>query len=382
MAASAKSEARWPEIDGLRGILSIIVVLGHLAAVLGVWTFAGMQLWYWMPMDVFFVLSGFLLGRIVIQNFRRPSFLKTYFTRRVLRIWPAYYAVTLTVGLSYLAFSPADAPWSWVAFLKQLTFLQFTEHMVFAPREDYVFALFHTWSLAVEEHFYILLPLLVVGLAAIRHRGGIVLALFGVALAAIYLRLFEGMDAWVILTRMHSFALGILVAYATLWAEHTSAWARWLRMRFLIVALGVVTILWAFASPVLPYAKLGLFNPANLAWVSQSTAAAALTVFLLLAIYHSTLDGGSGIAVLRNPVLVHLGEISYSTYLWHGPVFVAIRASGLHLELSELPRSLIAVAIVLLVSNLSYYGIERPFLRLKEQRGYRQPALVPATVPG
>lgn len=378
MKAGARSELRWTEIDGLRGCLSIIVVVGHLASVLGVWTFASMQRWYWMPMDIFFVMSGFLLGRIVVLNIARPSFLRAYFTRRVLRIWPAYYTVTLTVSLFYLAFSADGAPWSWLSFVKQLAFLQFTEHLVLAPRGDYLFPLVHTWSVAVEEHFYILLPLLVAGLAAIRNRIGIIGALLVIAALSVYLRLFKGMDAWVFATRLHSFAVGLLAGYLTIWAEDGQVWSRLLRSRVLLAALGVVALLWAFAAPLLPYENLGALSPTNLRWVSQSLAAAALGGFLLMAIYQTNLDGGRGIRLLRNPVLVHLGEISYSTYLWHGPIFVALRAAGLQVQYAEFGRSVIAIAIVLVVANLSYYFIERPFLRLKKRNSYHEPKAVAA----
>lgn len=367
MSAARASEPRWAEIDGIRGILSIIVVLGHVAVALGVWAFAGMQSWYWMPMDVFFAISGFLLGRIVIVNLGRPGFLKSYFIRRMLRIWPAYYSVVLVVSLVAL-FGGAEH-WPFGGFLKQLTFLQFTEYIAFAERGSYLYALLHTWSVAIEEHFYALLPL-IASLLALRSRPAIAALLMTLALASVYLRLVESMHAWVLLTRAHSFAFGLLAAYLTLWADGTHAWSRLVRSRTAVNAFGIVTLLCVFSAPVLPYERLGILEPSRLRWVCQSVSAAAFAMFLLIAIYHSNLGGARGLPLLRNRVLTHLGEISYSTYLWHWPLFVALSQLDLHEHYSETERTLLALAAVLVVANLSYYGVERPFLRLKRLWAY------------
>jgi peptidoglycan/LPS O-acetylase OafA/YrhL len=362
-------EARLTEIDGIRGILSIIVVLGHTAVALGVQAFSNMQIWYWMPMDVFFAISGFLLGRIVIANGHRPGFLRSYFIRRILRIWPAYYSVVLVV--SAVTFIAADqaANWPVLAFIKQLTFLQFTEYLAFGERGNYLYALLHTWSVAIEEHFYLLLPLLV-ALLVRRPSSKVVVALLAIALTSVFLRLIGDMNAWVLLTRLHGFVFGLLVAFATFWAGSSPFWTRILRSRTLVVSFGLITLSWAFLSPLLPYELVPRLSVSRMRWVSQSLAAASAAAFLLVAAYHTNLDGGRGIGVLRNRMLTHLGEISYSTYLWHWPLFVAIKPWVLQSDLSGVARTLLAVTLVFIVANLSYYGVERPFLRLKRLWAY------------
>ncbi len=362
-------EARLTEIDGIRGILSIIVVLGHTAVALRVYAFPHMQAWYWMPMDVFFAISGFLLGRIVINNGHRPGFLRSYFIRRILRIWPAYYSVVLVVSAATFLVNDNGADWPALAFIKQLTFLQFTEHIVFKERGVYLYALLHTWSVAIEEHFYIILPLLVAVLAR-RKSSVIMVVLMTIAMVSVFLRLVADMHAWVLLTRLHGFVFGLLMAYAAFWAVRSPVWMRALKSRLLISAFGLATLSWLFLSPFLPYELIPHFNVYRMRWVSQSLAAASAAAFLMIAVYHTNQDGGPGIKILRNPMLTHLGEISYSTYLWHWPLFVAIKPWVLQSGLSDLARVLLAVTLVFIVANISYYSVERPFLKLKRLWAY------------
>lgn len=358
------TEARLNEIDGIRGILSIIVVLGHTAVALGVKSFAGMQGWYWMPMDVFFSISGFLLGRIVISSGHRPGFLRSYFIRRMLRIWPAYYSVVLLVSAATFIAADHAADWPTLAFIKQITFLQFTEYLAFKDRGEYLYALMHTWSVAIEEHFYIILPLLV-ALLVRRASGVVVVALMSLALLSVFMRLIEDMHAWVLLTRLHGFAFGLLVAFVSFWAPTSPKWMWLMRSNAAVLVLVIFTLSWAFLSPFMPYGWVPHLNPTRLHWISQSLAAGSAGACLLLAICHTNLNGGPGIGILRNRALTHLGEISYSTYLWHWPLFVAIKPWVLQSNLSDFSRTLLAVVLVFAVANISYYCVEKPFLKLK-----------------
>lgn len=372
ISLSGSTERRWSEIDGIRGLLSIIVVVGHCSVELGVYAFASMQIWYWMPMDVFFVISGFLLGRIVIANSGQPGFLKSYFVRRILRIWPAYYAVVLTVsGVTlWLIWAGHQSPASWTTsgFIKQMLFLQFTEYYALDERGEYARALLHTWSVAVEEHFYALLPLLIFFLRS-RSVRIIVAALAVIALLAVLLRVGLNMHAWVLGTRLHSFAAGLLMAYMVVWSDRGIAVP--IQSRRLVNIFGILTLIALFATPIFASLEIGHVAPARLRWMLQSLAAAAFAVFMIAAIYQSGLNGGPGIPLLRNRALTHLGEISYSTYLWHWPLMNLLRPWALDSDLSEPVLIALVLVLVFAVANISYYGIERPFLSLKHLWAYR-----------
>ncbi|MDP9141038.1 MAG: acyltransferase [Pseudomonadota bacterium] len=375
---SSSTERRWTEFDGLRGFLSMIVVVGHISASLGVWAFASMQPWYWMPMDMFFVFSGFLLGRIAITNIGQPGFLKSYFVRRILRIWPVYYVVVLTVSAVALALVATghqpESLWSTSGFIKQMLFLQFTEYYLLDERGAYLQALFHTWSVSVEEHFYILLPLF----AFLLHKRS-VRVIVGVLLVAcavaVVLRAGLDMHYWVLGTRLHSFALGLLLAYMVLWAER-GHWSP-LQSRRLVALFGLVALVAVFLSPLMP-------GPARVRWMAQSLTAAVYGAFLVAAIYQTNLAGGRGIPLLQNRVLTHLGEISYSTYLWHWPLMIAIRPWVVDAHLPEPVVVVMTLALVIAAANLSYYTIEQPFQKLKHLWAYRptkQPDVPPPSPP-
>lgn len=362
------SGPRLTEIDGVRGILSIIVVAGHTAVAFAVPAFHGMQIWYWMPMDVFFTISGFLVGRIVVDNIQRPGFLRSYFARRILRIWPAYYSVVLVVSLCALLFGDRSADWSSTAFLKQITFLQFTEYLALAPRGEYLYGLLHTWSVAVEEHFYLALPLLAALLVRCR-PWQIITVLMALSLVGIYLRLMLDMHFWVLPTRLHSFMMGLGLAYVVHWAAQSAQWNRILQSTGAVTLVGGFSLIWLFVSPVFPY-ELITGMPGRVRWLSQSLAAATFASFLMVAIYHANQPGRGGISVLRNRLLVHLGEISYSTYLWHWPVFIAIKPwvrAGEYSQYLVVPLSML---LVFVVANLSYYSVEKPFQRFKRFWAY------------
>ncbi len=362
---SSSTERRWAEVDGIRGLLSIIVVVGHTSVELGVYAFASMQSWYWMPMDVFFVISGFLLGRIVVANSGQPGFLKSYFVRRILRIWPAYFSVVLTVSLATLLLGmnggAPSSPWTTPGFVKQIMFLQFVEYYALDERGEYLRGLLHTWSVAVEEHFYILLPLFVFFLRK-RSVPVIVAALAAAVLVAVVLRVGLNMHAWVLATRLHSFALGLLLAFMTLWADRGMAVP--IQSRRLVTAAGVVALVALFVTPVLPL-------PSVLRWMCQSLAAAGFAAFMLAGIYQTSLAGGRGIPLLRNRALTHLGEISYSTYLWHWPLMNLLRPWALESGWSEPLLVSAVLVLVFIVANASYYAVEKPFLRLKHLWAYR-----------
>ncbi|MGJ8670787.1 MAG: acyltransferase family protein [Oceanococcus sp.] len=382
----SKQSAHWPEIDGIRGILSIIVVLGHINVALKVMALGHMHVWYWMPMDVFFVISGFLLGRIAMLNSGQPGFLKAYFARRILRIWPVYYAVVITVSLfvfvaACLGLEAAENAWTTVGFIKQLTFTQFAEYLVLSPRGDYLWALLHTWSVAMEEYFYALLPLFAFVMTRITAKTILLLVALAVVVGPVF-RIVLGMDPWALPVRSHSFALGLLLACLTIWherAEHPTlpVWAHW------GVLLGVgISLVTAFIAPILPYHYVIDAHIYEVRWSIQSIAAASFGFFALAAIYTSNQEQQKGIAVLRIPVLVHLGKISYSTYLWHWPILAGLSFLSLHEHFSPTLASCIAGALILFIANLSYHYIELPCMNLKHLWAYRPAPIRVPSQPG
>jgi peptidoglycan/LPS O-acetylase OafA/YrhL len=139
-----------PELQGLRGIAVLGVVFYHCHPRLaGTWVY-GASLWGWAGVNLFFVLSGFLITSILLDSREKPRYFRNFYARRVLRIWPVYALVLVVVYL--------EAPWSigptiaqavrtapWLAYI---FFVQNLFHLALPP------ALGQTWSLAIEEQYY------------------------------------------------------------------------------------------------------------------------------------------------------------------------------------------------------------------------------------
>lgn len=156
----------FPALDGLRAIAVLLVLLVHATPELCPWG--------WMGVQVFFVLSGFLISGILIDSRPTPGRYRNFYARRALRIFPLYYAVLLacaaTVWLTH-GHGPLH-PWLWLVYLQNLAWLMpgtFND-LLFTGRGQVFGAIGHLWSLAVEEQFYFLWPPIVF---ACRSRRGL-----------------------------------------------------------------------------------------------------------------------------------------------------------------------------------------------------------------
>ena len=184
------------ELDALRGLAAVVVVLFHSSQKripCG-----------WAAVDLFFVLSGFLITSIILRHGSSPGFLKSFYVRRALRVWPIYYAlIAVLIVLSPLLARPTH----WAGLPYTLTFTQSLPlywSMISPTFSDYFG---HSWTLAVEEQFYLLWPPLV--LIAGRKRLPL-LALVCLAVSS-FLRL-RGFNITLLGARSDGLALGGLLA--------------------------------------------------------------------------------------------------------------------------------------------------------------------------
>jgi peptidoglycan/LPS O-acetylase OafA/YrhL len=147
------------QLDGLRGIAAFGVVWFHAY-------YGALFSWMWTFVDLFFVLSGFLITRLVLQALVRDNFsLRNFMIRRALRIWPIYYLLLAFCSFVVVVNYVATGDWRHTdGLLSAPFFLQYTHHYL-APGfhgadDQFIFWFHHSWSIAIEEQFYLLMPLL------------------------------------------------------------------------------------------------------------------------------------------------------------------------------------------------------------------------------
>lgn len=338
----------WPTLDGLRGIAVAMVLVTHLpsepAAQIQRFLPQLMQMGGYLGVDLFFVLSGFLITRILLSDRERGVPLRFFLARRCLRIFPVYY---LLLALNAV-FAP-DMALVWCA-----TYLS---NYYFAFVDDNSL-LRHTWSLCVEEHFYMLWPLLAHRLAPRVSRRAL-FGLMGLSLAssAYFVAAQVPHAASLVyqgtLSRVWSLALGAMVAY--------SAWGSSARPpRWVIVACAGLGC--SFAALAIVLGALRLTPPAYLAMVPGYSL---LSLSALLASLASTPKDWLGRALTVAP-LRYTGRISYGLYLFHPFAYRALMSPlGERMSLEFLGRAALGVAAAFIAATVSFYLFERHILKLK-----------------
>lgn len=336
-----------PEIDGLRAIAVAAVILFHAGFALFSGGFVGV--------DVFFVISGFLITSIIVEDLKTGRFsLLRFYERRARRILPALFTVMAAcVPFAYMLLSPDDLK----DFAQSLAAIcLFASNVLFWSESGYfdtqaeLKPLLHTWSLAVEEQFYVVFPLLL--LAAWRLGRGVLLALIGaIAVASLFtsvdeVRNFPSAAFYLLPSRSWQLLVGALASF---FADRWQA----ADVRPPAVRLAGEAVGWGGMAMIV--LALFLFDERT-PFPGLNAALPTLgTTLVLLGASDRTSVG----RMLAWRPLVGLGLISYSAYLWHQPLFAFTK----HALLAELPTDLAIVlcAVTIVLACLSWRYIEQPF---------------------
>ncbi|WP_435018928.1 acyltransferase family protein [Tundrisphaera sp. TA3] len=340
---------RLPELDGLRGLAALVIVLFHY------WntTFA----LGWPTVYLFFVLSGYLITSILLAHPPSLRFLASFQARRCLRIWPIYYATIL----ASIAFNMAISDRHRLDALPYyLTFTQNVWGYAEGPRPDLDLPLEHTWTLAIEEQFYLFWPALV-GLAGRRRIVPLCLAFIAVPILA--RRIWH--PPWLLLSQCDGFAYGGLLAGLGVAPDASAGRRRWLLPLLTSACLGSLGFLVAgYVLARLRWTTPGLLIPWKLP---------ILNLFCFGLVGATVLQAGRAwLRPLRSPGMIYLGQISYGLYLFHA-VIMAFAIEAAHpssLAGTNLVK-LAAFAASLAAAGLSWRYFERPILGLKDRFRYR-----------
>jgi peptidoglycan/LPS O-acetylase OafA/YrhL len=371
---------RIPELDGIRGVAILLVLIWHFFVVpIGavapaflkpLWVLLGMS---WAGVDLFFVLSGFLIGGILLDNRESQNYFKTFYVRRACRILPIYYLfVIIYFCLAVAGFGreKKDLLWLMNNPLPFWSYASFIQNFLMSLRLSFGCGwLGVTWSLAIEEQFYLILPIIIRYLPVKR----LPWVLLGGALLAPIIRstlmFFERPEAlaagFVLMPcRADALLFGVLGSYA-------------LRMPTLreMLLKNKATLYSVFLLFLAGAIGLTLYSPNFMAptmnrW-GRSWLALFFLLFLLISILHKN---GILASFMRSELLRRLGTISYGVYLMHQVVFsftlaFIFPANGRN-AFQLFSVSLVAFILTLAISALSYRFFEKPIIHLGHRQKY------------
>src|SRR5262245_16168039 len=342
-AAPRMATGYHPGLDGLRGVAVLAVMAFHIG---------------WLPggavgVDIFFTLSGFLITGLLYTEYRATGTmaLKGFFVRRGTRLLPALLLVSIVWYVIAVVVSPSNTAKITRTVLAVVTY---TSNWLMAAGQLLSIFFGHTWSLAIEEQFYILWPpVLWIVLARTRtDRGALWAVATLAALASVWraVALALGTAPEVLYYRSDIRAEALLVGAALSVLVHTGL-SPVIRRGLLALAPAGVVILGFVLAAVSPWGRVWYVG---LGLVVSLSVAAVLTCVVL--------TPSSRLArLLSQPHLVLIGQISYGLYLWHFPIFISCR---MWLPDATYPfhvsHGIIGTALTFACAWASYRWLERP----------------------
>jgi peptidoglycan/LPS O-acetylase OafA/YrhL len=384
---------RMPVLDGIRGIAILLVMTLHFEAlVIADGTLPWERVYGdvvgigWAGVDLFFVLSGFLITGILYDSRESRHYFRVFYGRRTVRIFPLYYAALVIfllidpfvhahlhgIALAGMGSTNAANLFSWTYLLNWYEGYK-GWNVVAHPLQ-------HFWSLAIEEQFYLVWPFLVLKLPRRRLMG----VCFGLMVLALSLRISlfclhfpYATYTWTV-CRADSLAMGSVVALAARDPGDWKTLLRWAR-RLALPALGAIIL-----GLILHPQSAG--GPANSPTFFMNTFELTLlgiffgTCIAMAVALHKE---SSGYRVLASPFLRFFGKYSYCLYVCHLPIVVVFAKAGLnrdhlvrilHSELfSVLAVNAIGFAVCITVALASWHLYEKQWLKLKHLRGLQRP---------
>jgi len=377
IASNLTENKRILQLDGLRGIAILIVILFHYLnnqyIATGAAHLNGVEKFFkkitslgWSGVNLFFILSGYLIGSILLKYRTSPNYLKVFYTRRFFRIVPIYYFLLIVfIVLTHSRIYDPNAyifekpiPLGHYFLFVQNFYMSFHGH--FGPE-----ALTPTWSLAVEEQFYLIMPLVVYFL---KNKSLKYFIIFGLILGPIS-RYFSAnwyAEYTLLSSRIDSPLLGFLLAY---WLQNESS-VIFLRKNIFFIKITAM-ILVAICTFLYSFTPIGFMN--------QTIIGIIFAVIVLSALQ---LKKGFFYKILTWKPLLQLGKYSYCIYLFHLLVNGVLHLVILGQQTPKLDSSLAYLVTALALFStygfavLSYRFFEGPLIKLGHSYKYQQFELI------
>jgi len=361
-----------PGLDGLRAIAFLLVFGFHTDYL----TFG------WVGVQLFFVLSGFLITNILVKmkdDYTPRDYFVKFYGRRLLRIFPLYYFyLALMLGLTVFLINIGYKPAVMRLFQEQLPYALVYVYNFHYASIDYrhLYFLVHFWSLSVEEQFYIFWPLLIF-LIPKQYRKAFFLfvILFGPVARFFMALAFQGGPFWslnemapmalypITINHLDAFAFGALLTVFRIPKPKV-------QLALLTISLPLLAFLWQFVFE----GKVSSLNSLGYAFLMPVGnqfiwGYSALNYYFAVLVF-AVASEGLFTGFLNNKLLAYLGRISYGLYVYHNGVLwfaYRLRDFGIGDEYVKPVSALVTFLVTLLLASLTYYLIEKPFLNLKDR---------------
>jgi peptidoglycan/LPS O-acetylase OafA/YrhL len=346
-----------PQLDGLRALAIIGVMLFHQHVL-------GFNLG-WAGVQLFFVLSGFLITGILLDTKNTPHYFRNFYFRRIIRIFPVYYlGLAVVIVIARLSGWGVEDVWHYVFYIQN-------HHLALSSWKVGFPAMFdHTWSLAIEEQFYILWPLIVYALDVKKLKvATILLFVFAILSRTILLVSTHNpyLQYMLLPTQVDTLAAGAFLAIVVREGGDWRKWSVWSAVTMLVSGVCILAL-------VLYTGYDAYWHPTE--WANSGPN---LMLISLMAIFFASLISTSIFSnsvlksVLELPWLIHIGRISYGLYLFHYPIFVLFNLMTNETINAEpgtpyhLVEIVLAFGATYLVALLSWKWFESPLLKYKDR---------------
>ncbi|NBV06187.1 MAG: acyltransferase [Proteobacteria bacterium] len=331
-----------PDLDGLRAIAVVSVIIFHFYNFILPSGYVGV--------DIFFVISGFLITTIILKDYSAGEFSFTkFYLRRIRRIFPALFTMLfISFLLGFLILTSGDMLWFSRQFYYaalQISNLFFQRTVDYFDENRTADPLLHTWSLGVEEQFYILMPVLIITLFSSKKSKKLPLyALVFLSLVSLFFSQYlvisnQKIAFYSLVSRFWELGAGCLIAFSNkkiISSKHNN---------FL-----------AFVGATLIAASLFVIKYSNFPGLSALLPCTGAVLIIISGQQNKTLVA----KFLSNRILVFIGKMSYSLYLWHFPIIVFYKEYT-NQKIITLPAAAILIFIIFIISYCSWRFVEKPF---------------------
>ena len=361
MNSATVNKSYYPALDGLRGLAILLVLCCHHFRFIPFFEFG------WVGVDLFFVLSGFLITDILLKTKENKNFLSNFYIRRIIRIFPLYYGALLLFFFIAPFLQSLAVQYNYYQSNQAMSWFHLQNWLyIFHQKPNDFLLLNHFWSLSVEEQFYLVWPFFILAVKSHKRLAQVACSILAACILSRFASWFyfgNGYSNFYFqyMTRLDGLCIGSLVA---IW--RFSAYEQTKKKLFTLVSilLGAHLVTLVLAKTVFP----GL---PHFQFFGYSTIAAIGGPIIYFAVEKRNAFTK---ALIENSPLRYLGKISYGLYVYHWPVLVLLKIYfmdnlvdiGYSRYTSNVILSLAGLTLTVTLSILSYHLFEKKILALKD----------------